>query len=642
MGYDQTVIIMAENVDDKMDLQSVLFHIDWARGYRRCNCLKKADALIYIYERINPYYLSNLLDISLYFPDVRFTLYELPDEFVLPAVKRIVSGKLYDDYQLWKEQDSIILHFHPEVFYLWFRQGGIEEGRRESFLRQLPCDADLPEQDGKQSYSKLAEGPMPFNMEDGYSLRARCMENPALYGWERQVIQTDYASDSALLEKLIQIRLIEFQRNLADSRNNGFPNPKDLVRFYRAQNKLDKVVEIFELALACCDTHKEGTYADYEASWVSVDFSEFYRQQNQFGQAIELLKQSLAKFEALVPNSYYLNKILLELALLYCQTEQFGETEALYLRGLKYFESCPPKYSEDIDFLLKFADMLAEHKQFEHASRLYLQSKALCLQSTYSRADDKLFEVKIKLADLYQLQGGKSSDAIAIYQELLALEIAKKGRDPEAFQVMNLNAKILMAQGRQELAKLLLKPVRRTGFQGIDSSVLKSMAESGNADAQFLMGHQADYLYVYGRQENKSSPISWEDFRDAVIFWYGKAADLGQPAAQVKMGDAYRLGFGVLQDYKIALSWYIKSAAQEYEQAYLILGMMYKNGLGVAVDHEKAKEYLEKCSPNAVKSYYGKYFSDKTNELRPVREYVDALADAIMAKSNGNWDQTWR
>lgn len=635
MGYDQTVIIMAENADDKMDLQSVLFHIDWARAYRRCNCLKKGDALIYIYERINPYYLSNLLDISLYFPDVRFTLYQLPDEFVLPAVKRIFSGKVHDEYQLWKEQDSIILHFHPEVFYLWFRQGGIEEGRRESFLRQLSCDVHLPEQDGKESYSELAQGPMPFNMEDGYSLRARCMENPAFYGWERQAIQTDYASDAALLEKLIQITLIDFQGNLTDSLDRGFPSPTSLVRFYRAQNKLDKAAEIFNLALACCDAYKEGEYADFEASRVSVEFAEFYRQQNQFGQAIELLKQSLAKFEELAPNSYYLEKILFELALLYCQTEQFGEIEVLYLRGLKYYESCPSEYSNDVDFLLKFADMLAEHKQFDQASKLYLQSKALCLSSTYRRADAQLFDVKIKLADLYQLQG-KSTDAIAICQELLALEIAKNGRDPEAFQVMNLNAKILVAQGRPELAKLLLMPPRRIGIQGIDTNVLKSIAEDGNADAQFLMGHQSDYLYANIWLEDNMPPVSWEDFRDRVVFWYSKAADQGQPAAQVKMGDAYRLGFGVLQDYKIALDWYLKSAAQGYKQAYLILGMMYKNGLGVVVDHERAKEYLEKWHPNATKSFFGKFFHEITNEVRPDREYVDALADALMANSSVN------
>lgn len=641
MGYDQTVIIMAENADDKMDLQSVLFHIDWARAYRRCNCLKKGDALIYIYERINPYNLSNLLDISLYFPGVRFTLYELPDEFDLPAVKRIFSGEVQDEYQLWKEQDSIILHFHPEVFYLWFQQGGIEEGRRESFLRQLSYDVHLPEQDGKEFYSEFAQGPMPFNMEDGYRLRARCMENPAFYGWERQVIQTDYTSDAALLEKLIQIRLIEFQGNLTDSLDRGFPNPTSLVRFYRAQNKLDKAVEIFKLALTCCDTYKDGKYADHEASWVSVEFAEFYRQQNQFGQAIELLKQSLAKFEELAPNSYYLEKILLELALLYCHTEQFGEIEALYLRGLKYFESYPSKYSNDVDFLLKFADMLVGHKQFDQASKLYLQSKALCLQSTYRRADTQLFEVKIKLADLYQLQG-KSTDAIAIYQELLALEIAKNGRDPEAFQVMNLNAKILVAQGRPELAKLLLMPARRTGIQGIDTNVLKNIAEDGNADAQFLMGHQSDYLHGKIGLEDNMPPVSWENFRDRVIFWYSKAAEQGQPAAQAKMGDAYRLGLGVLQDYKIALTWYLKSAAQGYKQAYLILGMMYKNGLGVVVDHEKAKEHLEKWSPNAVKSYYGKYFSDITDEVRPDREYVDALADALMVKTNVNLNQTWR
>jgi|GEM_PF-6712996 len=635
MGYDQTVIIMAENVDDKMDLQSVLFHIDWARAYRRCNCLKKGNALIYIYERINPYNLSNLLDISLYFPGVRFTLYELPYEFALPAVTRIFSGKVQDEYELWDEQKSVILHFHPEVFYLWFRRGGIEEGRRESFLRQLSCDVHLPEQDGKESYSELARGPMPFNMEDGYSLRARCMENPAFYGWERQAIQTDYASDAALLEKLIQIRLIEFQGSLTDSLERGFPSPTSLVRFYRAQNRLDKAAEIFKLALACCDTYKEGKYADYEASWVSVEFAEFYRQQNQFGQAIELLKQSLAKFEELAPNSYYLEKILLELALLYCHTEQFGEIEALYLRGLKYFEASPPKYGDDVNFLLKFADMLVEHKQFDQARNLYLQSKALCLRSTYVRADAQLFEVKIKLADLYQLQG-KSADAIAIYQELLALEIAKNGRDPEAFQVMNLNAKILVAQARPELAKLLLKPVRRTGIQGIDNNVLKSIAEAGNADAQFLMGHQSDYLYGNIWLEDNMPPVSWENFRDRVIFWYSKAAEQGQPTAQAKMGDAYRLGMGVLQDYKIALTWYLKSAAQGYKQAYLILGMMYKNGLGVEVDHEMAKECLSKFHPNAEKNYFGKHFWDATNEIRPDREYVDALADALMVNANVN------
>ncbi len=70
--------------------------------------------------------------------------------------------------------------------------------------------------------------------------------------------------------------------------------------------------------------------------------------------------------------------------------------------------------------------------------------------------------------------------------------------------------------------------------------------------------------------------------------WYRKAAEQGYAKAQYNLGNMYREGEGVKQDYAKAVRWYTKAAEQGYALAQCNLGVMYANGTGVSPDYKLA------------------------------------------------------
>ena len=65
-------------------------------------------------------------------------------------------------------------------------------------------------------------------------------------------------------------------------------------------------------------------------------------------------------------------------------------------------------------------------------------------------------------------------------------------------------------------------------------------------------------------------------------------AEEGDAAAQFKLGDMYRYGSGVPQDFAQALAWYSKAADQGYAEAQYQLGGRYWRGQGVPQDYVQA------------------------------------------------------
>jgi len=81
---------------------------------------------------------------------------------------------------------------------------------------------------------------------------------------------------------------------------------------------------------------------------------------------------------------------------------------------------------------------------------------------------------------------------------------------------------------------------------------------------------------------------------DTVKFNEVKAlAEQGNAEAQHKLGNMYRYGRGVSQDYAEALKWYRKAADQGYYLAQYDLGMMYYDGRGVRQNFLQAYMWLD-------------------------------------------------
>ena len=136
-------------------------------------------------------------------------------------------------------------------------------------------------------------------------------------------------------------------------------------------------------------------------------------------------------------------------------------------------------------------------------------------------------------------------------------------------------------------AFLSYQPVYAAAFESVLNEAVVALsqekAEQGDANAQFMLGN----MYRQGKGVS-------QDYKQAVS-WYRKAADQGLAKAQLMLGVMYYEGRGVTQDYKQAVSWYRKAAEQGFAQAQTLLGSMYFEGRGVARDYQQAKEWFIKA-----------------------------------------------
>ncbi|OAQ27672.1 HCP-like protein [Linnemannia elongata AG-77] len=81
-----------------------------------------------------------------------------------------------------------------------------------------------------------------------------------------------------------------------------------------------------------------------------------------------------------------------------------------------------------------------------------------------------------------------------------------------------------------------------------------------------------------------------QDFEQAHD-WYLKAANQGDPSGQCNLGHLYRLELGVDRDHSIALSWYKKAAAQGDAGGQHYVGLVYYFGLIDVVDYSAAMQW---------------------------------------------------
>ncbi|TGB76766.1 hypothetical protein CRI66_12645 [Escherichia sp. E4694] len=114
-------------------------------------------------------------------------------------------------------------------------------------------------------------------------------------------------------------------------------------------------------------------------------------------------------------------------------------------------------------------------------------------------------------------------------------------------------------------------------------STLHKMAESGDVDAQSLLG------WEYHQPRYNTKPNVQE-----AIKWFELAAKQGDREAPLALGDIYYDGEQVRVDYAKAYVLFNQAAQHGINLAWSRLGMMYTNGQYVEVDCKKAKEYLDK------------------------------------------------
>ena len=99
-----------------------------------------------------------------------------------------------------------------------------------------------------------------------------------------------------------------------------------------------------------------------------------------------------------------------------------------------------------------------------------------------------------------------------------------------------------------------------------------------------------------------SAPAYADDFQDGWDAYYQgeyktalekwkPLAELGDALAQYNLGQMYRQGKEVSQDYQEAFRWYRLAAEQGIAEAQYALGWMYAKGGGVKQDYKEADKW---------------------------------------------------
>ena len=127
----------------------------------------------------------------------------------------------------------------------------------------------------------------------------------------------------------------------------------------------------------------------------------------------------------------------------------------------------------------------------------------------------------------------------------------------------------------------------------------------------------------------------------AAFEWYLKAAQAGLPDAQNKLGDLYRDGELVKQNYSEAVKWYKKAAAQDNLQSCEALGNCYIEGTGVAKDASQGIYWLERAArggDTSVATMLGDMYAQGDNVAQDYKKaiywYTIGASDSNIARNS--------
>jgi TPR repeat protein len=111
-------------------------------------------------------------------------------------------------------------------------------------------------------------------------------------------------------------------------------------------------------------------------------------------------------------------------------------------------------------------------------------------------------------------------------------------------------------------------------------------AENGVPEVQFWIGVAYDQQLWFGIADKREA-----------LKWFRKAAEGGNPDAELVMGEHYENGDEVEQDYAVAAMWYLKAAEHVPNLGGAgggrnALGNLYMEGLGVPQDYVQAYKWF--------------------------------------------------
>jgi len=150
-------------------------------------------------------------------------------------------------------------------------------------------------------------------------------------------------------------------------------------------------------------------------------------------------------------------------------------------------------------------------------------------------------------------------------------------------------------------------------------------AEEGHLKAQLSLGDMF-----------KSGNGVKQDYEKA-LKWYLKASQANDATSQFNVAEMYCHGEGVNQNYSKALEWYLKAADQDHVEAQTDIADFYYNGNGVKQDYSKALKWHLKASQNGNSAISQYNLARMYHNGKGVKQSLSkALKWALKAASQGH------
>lgn len=147
-------------------------------------------------------------------------------------------------------------------------------------------------------------------------------------------------------------------------------------------------------------------------------------------------------------------------------------------------------------------------------------------------------------------------------------------------------------------------------------------AAAGNAEAQFKVGKKySEFANLgYGVTNNKEA-----------MFWLRKAANQGHIKAQHHLAYHYYWGYGVPENYEIALRWFMKAAVLGDASSQYQAGRMYSLGMGTEADIVKGYVWFSMAKTHEIEGL--EIASKMLNNVKEVMSSQEVRkAQALAAK----------
>ncbi len=125
----------------------------------------------------------------------------------------------------------------------------------------------------------------------------------------------------------------------------------------------------------------------------------------------------------------------------------------------------------------------------------------------------------------------------------------------------------------------------------VELQMIEHEALDGSSGAQLLYG----LAYLEGRYGLTPDAAK-------AVHWLRRAARIGNPYAQLMLGNCYANGTGVAKDPQQAVRWWRKAGDNNYPQAQYLMGKARLEGVGVSKDPARAIDWLTRSAEQGNKN----------------------------------------